>query len=119
MKENKMAGNKVDKESQDYQFGVVLTKLESLENKFDDFSANFKDYMTVNRADMVKHCEESDKKYVTKIEFAPYQKGINWLLTFIAIGSLSYLGAVSLDIYKTYIKQKSKEEAKLVDNRQA
>ncbi|NLE06626.1 MAG: hypothetical protein GX638_17720 [Crenarchaeota archaeon] len=32
--------------------------------------------MTVNRADMVKHCEESDKKYLTKLEFQPYKKGI-------------------------------------------
>lgn len=41
MKVKKMAKNKVDKDSPDYQFGVVLTKLESLDEKIDAMDCKY------------------------------------------------------------------------------
>ena len=108
MKANKMAGNKVDKESPDYQFGVVLTKLESLENKVDDISTNFKDYMSVNKADMAKHCEESDNKYLTKIEFAPYKKGIIFVVGLLVSLVITYAFNSWADYKEKVIKRMAK-----------
>ena len=85
---------KAKKMEKDFNFGEKIGAMQSdvshIKETVDDLTTNLKEYMSVNKADMAKHCEESDIKYLTKVEFAPYKKGALFVVALLTTLVITY-----------------------------
>ena len=103
---------KANKMKEDFNFGEKIGAMQSdvshIKETVDDLTTNLKDYMSVNKADMAKHCEESNQKYLTKIEFQPYKKGIIFVVGLLVSLVITYAFNSWADYKEKVIKRMAK-----------
>lgn len=86
MKESKM--------KEDFNFGEKIGAMQSdiqhIKEAVDKITTTLESQSQINKADMARHCEESDKKYLTKLEFSPYKKGALFVIALLTTLVITY-----------------------------
>lgn len=85
---------KANNMKEDYDFGEKIGAMQSdiqhIKEAVDKITTTLESQSRINKEDMKRHCEESDKKYLTKIEFSPYKKGALFVVALLTTLVITY-----------------------------